>query len=153
MSRKVVFRANVGAVLVDRRGLVLALERADVPGAWQLPQGGLDPGEEAVDGALRELAEETGIDPRAVRLLDEYPDWLVYELPEELRNDKIGRGQAQRWFLFAWRGDAEIPLERAVDREFRAYRWMPLAELAESTMEFRRPIYRRLAERFAPHLA
>ncbi len=154
MSRAETFRANVGIVLINGDGLVFACERADVLDAWQLPQGGLDSGEEPLAGALRELREETGIGGDAVAMVAEHPDWLAYELPPEYRRTKLGRGQVQKWFLFRFEGDpACIDLDEAETREFRAWRWMRLGELAEDTVPFRRPIYRRLAEDFAEHLA
>ena len=81
-------RFRAGVVIVVRHhddDRVLAFERTDVPGAWQLPQGGIDKGEEPIDAARRELAEETGLGADDVELVGEYPEWVVYELPAELR--------------------------------------------------------------------
>ncbi|MFW6089679.1 MAG: NUDIX domain-containing protein, partial [Gemmatimonadota bacterium] len=94
------FRAGVGALIVDGSGRVLACERADVPGAWQLPQGGLRSGEDPLEGALREVEEETGVARGELELLDRHPEPLVYELPPEARSPKTGRGQVQYWFAF-----------------------------------------------------
>ena len=154
MPPGVSFRANVGAVVIDSSGRVLALERADVRGAWQLPQGGLDEKEEPADAVLRELREETGIHSDALSLLDEHPEWLAYELPEELRSERLGRGQVQKWFLFRFEGeDRDIDLTDAETVEFRAWRWMRLSDLARETIGFRQPIYQKLVAGFARYLA
>ncbi len=147
------FRANVGVVLMNGRGRVLALERADVPGAWQLPQGGLDEGEEPREAALRELIEETGVDAADLTVVAEHPDWLAYELPEAYRRPKVGRGQVQKWFLMRYTGADEIDLTQASDDEFSAWKWTTLRELAGETIWFRRPIYETLASFFSAHLA
>ena len=89
------FRAGVGAVVLDPRGRVLVLERADVPGAWQFPQGGLDDGETPLAAARREAEEETGIPAGALRLLGRYPDPLAYELPKAAQSKRTGMGQVQ----------------------------------------------------------
>jgi putative (di)nucleoside polyphosphate hydrolase len=146
------FRANVGIVVARADGRVLIFERADKPGQWQLPQGGLDVGEEPRDAALRELQEETGISPEHVELIAEHPDWLAYELPPERRRRKTGRGQVQKWFLYRFLGtDADIdPVPLPGERqEFSACRWMSLADLVEEVWEVRQPIYRALLREWA----
>jgi len=153
MATETVFRANVGIVLVNDQGKVLALERSDIKGAWQMPQGGLDEGEEPVTAAVRELWEETAISLKQIQLLQECEDWLVYELPKEMRTAKIGRGQAQKWFLFRFTGtDEHIDLKKAQDQEFSQWKWTELTQLAQDTITFRQPIYQRLAKEFQSHL-
>jgi putative (di)nucleoside polyphosphate hydrolase len=146
------FRAGSGAVIFDRRGLVLALQRADIPGAWQLPQGGLESDEEPLHAALREIAEETGIDRSELKLLDTFPEPLVYELPARTRSEKTGRGQVQYWFLFRFHGKDDSINVNAGD-EFRAWNWIPFEGLLNSVADFRKSLYRRLADRFAPHIS
>ncbi len=149
------FRAGVGVVVIDRDGRVLALERSDVPGGWQLPQGGIDPGEEPIHAAARELEEETGIGWSSVEVLGEHPSWLAYELPPSHQSPKTGRGQVHRWFLVRFTGvDDDIDLNRSGGgREFSRWRWMPISELSTLTWEIRRPIYRTLAAHWAGSLA
>lgn len=145
------FRAGVGAVISDGLGNILALERSDIPGAWQMVQGGLEEGEEPLEAVLREIEEETGIPPWRVHLLDRYPEPLAYELPEAARSPKTGRGQVQYWFLFEWKGGGNaVDLRRCA--EFRNWRWMPFQELIALTVSFRVGLYRRLQDRFAPLL-
>jgi putative (di)nucleoside polyphosphate hydrolase len=145
------FRAGAGAVIIDGRGLVLALERAGMSGAWQFPQGGLKKGEDPLEAAYREIAEETGITTNNLELLATAPELLAYELPPEARSEKTGRGQVQYWFLFRFLGEeSAINVERG--GEFNSWQWLPLAELIQKTVDFRRPVYRRLGELFAGYL-
>jgi putative (di)nucleoside polyphosphate hydrolase len=145
------FRAGAGAVIVNEQGLVLALERADSAGAWQLPQGGLDQREEPLAGAVREAAEETGIAPGDLELLDSCPQPLAYELPPEFRSERVGRGQVQYWFLFRFNGQ-ESSIDLQGGGEFRAWCWLEFAELLARVAEFRKPLYRQLGSRFRKHL-
>ena len=151
------YRPNVGAALFDRRGKVLIARRADLPqpleglsGAWQLPQGGIDPGEDPRVAVLRELAEEIGTDH--ARIIGEYPEWLTYDLPQSLVGRALGgkyRGQRQRWFALRFLGaDADIRLDRHTHPEFDAWRWAELAELPALAVPFKRAIYAILAEVF-----
>jgi len=145
------FRAGSGAVIIDGRGLVLSLERAGIAGAWQFPQGGLKGGEEPLAAAYREIAEETGIVESELELLESAPEPLAYELPQEARTAKTGRGQVQYWFLFRFLGnDSTINVEQG--GEFRDWQWLTFTELLQKTVGFRRPLYRRLAEQFGVHL-
>ncbi len=132
------FRANVGIVVINRADQVLACERADHRGAWQFPQGGMLESEEPLDAAYRELEEETGIAPEKVELLSEYPEWLAYELPQDSRSAKKGRGQVQKWFLFRFLGSAK---DISPGHEFRSWKWMDFEDLAATTAPFRRPTY------------
>lgn len=140
------FRAAVGAVVQSPDGRVLAFERSGEPGAWQFPQGGLECGETPEEAVRRELVEETGIPVEAVELVESYPEWLAYELPEAYRNGKKGRGQVIRWFRFRLLGtESDIDLDGARADEFRDWKWTTLRQLAEETVPFRRAPYRRLA--------
>jgi putative (di)nucleoside polyphosphate hydrolase len=141
------FRAGVGAVIANRSGRVLACERADEPGSWQFPQGGLKKNESPALAVLREVREETDIRKRDLELLDAYPQPLAYELPPEDWSAKRGRGQALYWFLFRLR-DPKVSIDLEIAGEFRAWRWMRFEQLTRITPDFRRPAYRQIYERF-----
>lgn len=149
------FRASAGILVIDGGGRVLALERDDLDGAWQLPQGGITTGEDPLAAAARELEEETGLAWSSVELLEELPTWLTYELPEEARSEKTGRGQVQKWFLVRLTGtDADIDLRSgAAAPEFKRAEWMTIADLMARTWIVRRPIYCQLALSWSAYLA
>ncbi len=152
------YRPNVGAALFNRDGLVFVARRANLPnaegapGGWQLPQGGIDPGEDPRTAVLRELAEEIGTANATV--IGEHPDWLSYDLPPHLVGVAFGgryRGQRQRWFALRFEGtDDEIRLDLDPHPEFDAWRWAKLGELPDLAVGFKRPIYDALATSFAP---
>lgn len=151
------YRPNVGAVLFDMLGRVFVARRADLPnaegspGGWQLPQGGIDEGEEPRGAVLRELAEEIGT--ARAEIIGEHPDWLTYDLPAHLVGKALGgryRGQRQKWFALRFVGtDADIRLDRDPHPEFDAWRWAELPELPALAVDFKRPIYEILARSFA----
>lgn len=147
------YRPNVGAVLFDRRGLVFVARRADMPDApypWQLPQGGIDAGEDARTALLREVPEEIGTD--RFEILAEHPEWLRYDFPPEAQRRFHGRyrGQRQRWFALRFLGeDSMIRLDAHHHREFDAWRWVHLAEVPALAVPFKRPIYEAIARDFA----
>jgi putative (di)nucleoside polyphosphate hydrolase len=150
------YRPNVGAALFNRAGLVLVARRADManaegsPGGWQLPQGGVDEGEDLRVAVLRELAEEVGTSNALI--LGEHPEWLTYDLPAHLIGRALGgryRGQRQRWFALRFMGaDSEIRLDADPHPEFDAWRWAPLAELPAMAVPFKRAIYEVLTRDF-----
>ncbi len=141
------FRAGVGAVIFNSRGLVLALERSDNPGAWQFPQGGIEGQEEPEAAVIREVEEETGIAPGALELIRHHPRLLSYELPPKWRGPKVGRGQTQRWFLCRYL-PADDRLSLPVPGEFRQYRWLRFEALLPLVADFRRELYLALAREF-----
>ena len=151
------YRDNVGAVLFNAAGLVLVARRADMPnaegapGGWQLPQGGMDAGEDPAIAVFRELEEEVGT--ARAEILAEHPDWLTYDLPDHLIGKALGgkyRGQRQKWFALRFTGvDADIRLDLDPHPEFDAWRWARLAELPSLAVAFKRVIYERLARDFA----
>jgi putative (di)nucleoside polyphosphate hydrolase len=137
------FRAGVGAVIANSRGLILALERADISGAWQFPQGGLEKDEEPLPAALREVAEETAILSKDLQLTLINPELLAYELPPAARSTKMGRGQVQYWFFFRFRGSDDV-IDVHGGGEFRCWQWMSFESLLEKVADFRKSVYLRL---------
>lgn len=132
------FRAGVVAVVRRSDGQIMAFERADARGAWQLPQGGIESGESPEQAAWRELWEETGLSKRDVRLVEQTPHWTIYEWPQEMRtSDRIG--QAHRWFFFETLDDDVAPSPDG--REFTDWRWMRAPDLIDCVVEFRRGPY------------
>ncbi len=150
------YRPCVGVMLLNRAGQVFVGQRLDTTlEAWQMPQGGIDPGEEPLATAIRELGEETGIIPDHVELVAKAPGEFRYDLPPEL----IGkvwkgqyRGQIQRWFLFRFTGtDADIHIQTA-HPEFRAWRWADPKDLPALIVPFKRDLYREVLAAFSAHL-
>lgn len=150
------YRPCAGVMLLNRDGQVFVGQRLDSTlEAWQMPQGGIDPGEAPLDAAIRELREETGVAADKVRLIAESPDELFYDLPD----DMIGRiwkgkwrGQRQRWFLFAFDGtDDDIDI-RTPEPEFRAWRWADPADLPTMIVPFKKALYEQVLAGFAGHL-
>lgn len=145
------FRANVAAMIMGDDGRVLALKRLHGDSEeWQLPQGGLQPGEDPRTAIFREVLEETSIPGDKLDLLDEIEEWLGYELPEAYRNAKTGRGQVQKWFLFRFIGDDTSI--KPDNREFSAWQWMTPKDLIALSVAFRRAVYGRVCTRFASAL-
>jgi putative (di)nucleoside polyphosphate hydrolase len=150
------YRHGAGVVLVNPAGLIFAGRRNDTPGAaWQMPQGGIDAGEDPGEAALRELEEETGVPARLVELLAEAPDWICYDLPEELLG-KVWkgryRGQKQRWFLYRFLGrdgDVNIATEHP---EFSEWRWIGADEMLGAIVPFKRALYAEVIGAFRPWL-
>ncbi len=150
------YRPCAGVMLVNRDGKVFVGQRLDSTAeAWQMPQGGIDEGEDAETAARRELVEETGIAPEHVELVAEAPGEFVYDLPDEL----IGkvwkgkyRGQTQRWFLFRFSGE-DTDVNIATDHpEFSQWRWIDPAELPGVIVPFKRQLYRDVLAALREHL-
>lgn len=150
------YRPCAGVMLINRDHHVFVGQRIDnTLEAWQMPQGGIDPGEDARAAAIRELGEETGVTPDKVTLVAEAADELFYDLPPELVG-KVWkgkyRGQRQRWFLFRFEGeDSDIRIDTA-HPEFRAWRWAEPADLPTLIVPFKRALYEDVLAAFADHL-
>lgn len=147
------YRPCVGLMVLNARHEVFVGQRLDFRSdAWQMPQGGIDPGESPLEAALRELGEETGIRRDRVALLAEAPDWIPYDLPRELI-PKLWkgryRGQTQRWFAFRFLGeDAEIDIETE-HPEFSRWEWSPRDDVLNRIVPFKRTTYRKVLNDFA----
>lgn len=150
------YRPCVGVMLINTEGGVFVGQRRDhFEEAWQMPQGGVDKGEEPRDAALRELWEETGVLANLVEVLAETEGWLPYDLPHDIV-PKIWkgrfRGQEQKWFLMRFQGrDDQIDIATE-HPEFSTWRWQPLDQLVDKIVPFKREVYRRVLQEFAPHL-
>jgi putative (di)nucleoside polyphosphate hydrolase len=147
------YRANVGLALFHRTGLVFLGRRIGEQGQynWQMPQGGVDAGEEPRHAAYRELEEEIGVPARLAELLEETPEWLYYDFPPEMigRNGRRYLGQRQKWFAFRFQGrDADIRLDLHTP-EFGEWRWARLEETPGLVIPFKRPVYEAVAQRFS----
>ena len=150
------YRPAAGIMLVNDRKQVWVGQRLDSSlEAWQMPQGGLDPGEDAQEGALRELEEETGISRNLVEIVARAPEELTYDLPEDLIGvvwKQKWRGQRQTWFLARFTGtDADIDIVTA-EPEFRAWKWADPQELPAMIVPFKRELYAAVLAEFAEHL-
>jgi len=156
------YRACVGMALINRDGLVFVgrrvngPEHVDAAHVWQMPQGGIDPGEDSWDAARRELLEETNV--RSVEKLAEVPEWLTYDIPRTIAGRAWKgryRGQKQKWFAIRFTGaDDEINIASPAGhkQEFIDWRWEPMRNLPELIVPFKRPVYERVVEAFS-HLA
>jgi putative (di)nucleoside polyphosphate hydrolase len=153
------YRPCVGVMVLNRAGLAFigrrieGPEHIDATHAWQMPQGGIDKGEEAWPAALRELREETNI--RSVECIGEIAEWLKYDIPREIVGQAWKgkyRGQIQKWFALRFTGaDGEIDVDNpdgAPEPEFAAWRWEPMQNVPDLVVPFKRAVYDRVVREF-----
>lgn len=149
------YRPCAGVALFNADGRVWLGRRIEShANAWQLPQGGIDAGEDAQMGAIRELEEETGIHVNLLSPLGEIQDWLYYDIPKGKGKHarKNWRGQKQKWYAFRYHGtDADINLRYHLPAEFSEYRWARLSEIADLIVPFKRKVYERLQVEFGDY--
>ena len=150
------YRPAAGVMLLNREGRVFVAQRLDSTlEAWQMPQGGLDEGEDAQAGALRELEEETGIAPHLVEILARAPQDLTYDLPPDLVGKMWKgkwRGQRQAWFLCRFTGRDEDVNIATPHPEFRAWKWTDPQDLPAMIVPFKKKLYEDVLEAFREHL-
>ena len=158
MPANLPYRPCVGILLVNAAGLAFVGQRIDTRGQpsegdfWQMPQGGIDPGEEIQQAALRELAEETGVQAGQVTLLAQTREELLYDLPDEL----VGklwqgkyRGQRQHWVLARFSGDdRDVRLDAHHPAEFNAWKWVEPSALPDLIVPFKKRVYRAVLDEF-----
>ncbi|MDX2308738.1 MAG: RNA pyrophosphohydrolase [Hyphomicrobium sp.] len=150
---KLGYRPCVGVMLINSAGRVWVGQRADMPGDaegrgewWQMPQGGIDEGEDPQEAAMRELYEETSV--RSAEIIGQTEGWLRYDLPEHLIGIAWGgrwRGQKQRWFAMRFQGsDDEIDISAPPGHkpEFVSWQWAAADELVDRIVPFKREVYR-----------
>lgn len=160
MPKNLPYRPCVGQMIINAQGLVWVGCRADAKndaegrGAWwQMPQGGIDEGEDPAAAAVRELYEETNI--RSVKLIAEHSAWVTYDLPHDLIGKAWGgryRGQKQKWFAFRFFGpESEISIVPPPGHhaEFVAWKWAPVDDLLGLIVPFKRAVYQDVLAEFA----
>lgn len=144
------YRPCVGLAIFNRDGRVLVGERIDSPGAWQMPQGGIEPGESVEEAALRELREEVGTDKADIIKISQ--EKLRYDLPAELLGNLWGgayRGQEQTWVALRFNGtDSDIHLDAHDPPEFHQWQWVDLHRVTDLIVPFKRDTYRQVIRMF-----
>jgi len=144
------YRPCVGLALFNQNGDVFVGSRIDSPGGWQMPQGGIDDGEDIITAAFRELKEEIGTDKaEIIRVADSK---ICYDVPPELSTKHWGgkyRGQEQTWVALRFTGeDSDIRLDAHIPAEFDAWKWTPLSKTVDEIVPFKRETYAKVIELF-----
>lgn len=146
------YRPGVGIVLLNSQGFVFVAERLDNPGAWQMPQGGIDEGEEPEIAVFREMEEEIGT--RDARIVGSLNDWIYYDIPDRTAQrlwDGKYKGQRQKWIALEFLGaDHDIDLEAFEHPEFSRWKWVPITHVLDDIVPFKRAVYDHVLKAFYP---
>lgn len=148
------YRPGVGIVLFNKDGHVLIAERLDNPGGWQMPQGGIDEGEAPEAAVFREMEEEIGT--RNAEILGMMEDWICYDFPTAALARKLWSGkyigQRQKWIALRFLGqDSDIKLDAHSEPEFSRWKWVPLNDLMQYVVPFKRAAYERVIREFGKY--
>jgi len=147
------YRPGVGIALFNAEGKVLVAERLDNPGAWQMPQGGIDKGEDPEVAVFREMKEEIGT--KNARIMGKMKDWITYDIPERTAKRLWGgkyKGQKQQWIALEYQGlDSDIDLHADKHPEFSKWKWVPIEDLLSYVVPFKRDVYKKVIEEFSQY--
>jgi len=147
------YRSGIGLMIRNSDNLIFMGERLDNPGHFQMPQGGIDEGEEPETTVHRELYEETGI--RKASIIAEIDDWLYYDFPEDWRKRLFNgryKGQRQKWFLLDFSGDdSDINLAAHEIQEFSSYQWVEAEAVPALAVGFKKETYEKVLADFLCH--
>ena len=151
MIQKLPYRPCAGIMLLNNQNQVFVAKRIDTAvEAWQMPQGGIDQGEDPKEAAIRELEEETGI--RDTHVIAEYEGWLTYDLPDELYGKvwkgKFG-GQTMKWYVMRFNGNENDINIETTHPEFSEWKWTEISNLPDMIVPFKKDIYQKLADKFS----
>lgn len=145
------YRNNVGIMMLNDKNEIFIGKRADKTMAWQMPQGGIKYGELAEKAMLRELEEETGIKAKNVQMVREYPVWLQYDFPDNIRNILWRgryRGQKQKWFLLKLIASKDNININTKNFEFDDWKWADVQEVLSLVVDFKKGIYIKVIDYF-----
>ncbi len=141
------YRPCVGVMLVNSQDLIFVGERVDTPGAWQMPQGGIDKGEEPRNAALRELEEEIGVSAGDIEIISQTADWVTYDLPPHLLGKAWGgkyAGQKQLWFKMRLLADDAVINLDTKHPEFGRWKWSSPGTVLDEIVDFKRSVYQQI---------
>lgn len=154
MNNPKLYRPCAGIMLINADGHVFVGQRTDSSSeAWQMPQGGIDKGEDAQEAAIRELGEETGIAPHLVEIIARSENEYFYDLPDHLKGKMWGGkylGQRQIWFLLRYLGDDSDVNIQTEHQEFGAWQWTRPETLVDLIVPFKKDLYQSVLEEFSP---
>ncbi len=153
-KRKKRYRRCVGACIINDNQQVFVAERLNIPGAWQMPQGGIDAGEMPKQALFRELKEEIGVSSKHFKVIARAKNWMQYDFPESVMHKRFyGKnvGQTQIWYLLKFLGkDSDIDLAATIHPEFRDFKWVEFSQLSELAVDFKKHIYDAIISEFEP---